>query len=115
MQNKESKKKLPKLLSCPFCGGEAHVYRSESKILGETFYAIDCDSNECIVHTMVADYSTEKEAIEHWNTRKPMERIVERLEEVVAKRIAWIGMPDSYCDAIDKAIDIVKAGGTDAE
>ena len=57
------------LLKCPFCGGEAHVYSCKSEILNKTFYAIDCDSNECIVHTMVADYSSAKEAIEAWNRR----------------------------------------------
>ena len=67
MQNNESKKKM--LLSCPFCGGEAHIYNCKSSISNRTYYGIDCDSNECIVHTMAADYSTEEEAIEAWNRR----------------------------------------------
>ena len=68
-----------KLLPCPFCGGEARVR--------------DCTREEQItivngqMHKMCGckDYCvemfgyTEEEAIKKWNTRKPMERIIERL------------------------------------
>lgn len=57
------------LKKCPYCGGEAHVYSTESCTQNKMYYGVDCDSDECIVHTMVADYETAEEAIEAWNRR----------------------------------------------
>ena len=69
-----------KLLSCPFCGGEAILDRED----------IFCDY--CHLSMKIDDrlYNREAEnyeeartqAIEAWNTRKPMDRIVEKLEEM---------------------------------
>jgi Lar family restriction alleviation protein len=61
-----------KLLPCPFCGGEANV------IGYKTFYA---QCTECGVAT--GFYNTIEQTNEAWNTRKPMERIVEQLEEEI--------------------------------
>jgi Lar family restriction alleviation protein len=64
---------MEQLKKCPFCGGEAkwgnvlHNY-------------IEC--KECGFETIW--YETEAEAIKIWNTRKPKDRIVERLEELYA-------------------------------
>lgn len=41
-------------------------------------YYVSCCKEGCVVMT---NSYTEKEAAKVWNTRKPMERIVERLEE----------------------------------
>ena len=62
-----------KLLPCPFCGGEAYEYRSGLQF---SLCEIVCKDCGCRTERMaVADaYTT-------WNTRKPMERILERLEE----------------------------------
>lgn len=65
--------------------------------------------NYCKASTKL--YFTEKEAIKAWNTRKPMERILERLEEKAKEytnddlsyRIPWFG--------IEEAIEIVKEEG----
>ena len=56
------------LKKCPFCGSKAYAYKSKN-FLGQEYWGIECESNECIVHTMVADYSTKEEAIEAWNKR----------------------------------------------
>lgn len=82
---------MNELKRCPFCGGEAFMYHSkahESIILGEkvafkgaTF--IECGACNCIISE-----PTEEKAIQAWNTRKPMERIIERLEEKAEKAMA---------------------------
>ena len=59
---------MAELKKCPFCGGEAYSYKSKN-LLGEMFCGIECESNECIVHTMIAEYPTEEKAIEQWNNR----------------------------------------------
>lgn len=60
-------------------------------------------------------------AAQDWNTRKPMERIVEQLEEQ-KKNYKWqyLGyenyhndMNYNICKFIDKAIEIVRKGGTE--
>ena len=55
---------MAELKKCPFCGGKADTY---SSIRG--FWSVDCESNECITHTMVTNYDTREEAIEAWNNR----------------------------------------------
>ena len=68
-----------KLKRCPFCGGEVLLDRED----------IFCDN--CHLSMRIFDRYLSREAetyqeariqtIEQWNTRKPMEEIVERLEE----------------------------------
>ena len=60
-----------KLLPCPFCGGEFQIN------VGGMIYIPKCKKCGCTL----AGCRTEEEAIEEVNTRKPMERIIERLEE----------------------------------
>ena len=88
-----------KLLNCPFCGGEA---RNES--CGN--YWVKC--TKCGSRGSVKN--TEKEAINQWNTRKPMANIVEKLEEEKGKVVIdgkKMYQEDYFID-IDKAINIVK-------
>lgn len=64
-----------KLLPCPFCGGGAEI--GEFHLLDKE-YRVCC--KECRSRT---PYSASIDrVIKQWNTRKPMERIVERLEEL---------------------------------
>ena len=104
-----------KLLPCPFCGGEAEKRAfTWANIADEV--TIDCTI--CGVRTKVL--KTE-EAIKIWNTRKPMERILEQLEErraVFDCRVCrhFDKGDGSECDEdctdalIDDLIDIVKGG-----
>lgn len=90
MSDKKLLKNCP-LKNCPFCGGKAETYEYESSrdiydsdTLGYvdteyfTKYGVGCTLCGCIV----AEKNSEEEAIKAWNTKKPMERIVERLEEL---------------------------------
>lgn len=59
-----------RLKSCPFCDGEFRInYRG----------AYEHDSKGCILNGL--EIKNHKE-MEQWNTRKPMDRIVEKLEEL---------------------------------
>lgn len=63
------------LKKCPFCGGEA--LRVKRKREFPHIYSIMCVNCHC----RTSFEKSEDEAITFWNTRKPMERIVEQLEE----------------------------------
>ena len=66
-----------KLLPCPFCGGDNlgfyhnHLFRD-----GYEVRCYDC-------HFGLQESRTKEEAIKQWNTRKPMERIADRLKEEI--------------------------------
>ena len=59
---------MTELLPCPFCGGEAHTY----KTMAQRYCAI-CNKPFC---ANVGPFDTEAEAITAWNTRA--ERVGER-------------------------------------
>ena len=62
-----------KLKQCPLCDGEAE--------LKQGFYVID-NYVECLkCGTRTAYYQTKARAIKRWNTRKPMDRIVEEIKD----------------------------------
>jgi Lar family restriction alleviation protein len=93
-----------KLLPCPFCGGEALLDR-------EDIFCDDCHLSMRIddrVYNGEAENYEEakKQAIEAWNTRKPMDNIVDRLQEKD---------DDCGCGKISvwEAIDIVRNAGKD--
>ena len=105
-----------KLLPCPFCGGQVDLFSWSQTPLNYE-YGIEC--RECQMLFQVNRYgSTKEDVVSLWNTRKPMERIVERLEELEEDNTAdWQRF---HCDddfgracAFEKAIEIVKEeGGT---
>lgn len=90
------------LKPCPFCGGEAEMLN-----YSESEWLVYCPACGGAVEKW---RKTEAEAIEQWNTRKPMDRIVAQLEAYSdadeAEQLGTIpivGLAD--------AIKIVKAGG----
>ena len=62
---------IKKLLPCPFCGGEA-------ELVGDNYHWVLCKG--CLGGSHA--FETAEDAIKAWNTRKPMERILERFEEL---------------------------------
>jgi Lar family restriction alleviation protein len=103
-----SDKASDKLLSCPFCGGEnIRVYDCGTP--SEPCWVVEC------LHCKVSasDYWDEDGAITAWNTRKPMGRIVERLEAESNDSVMKYEktLEEEYqgqADAFDIAIEIVK-------
>lgn len=111
------------LKPCPFCGWDAIVLQND-----EGYYYVGCKNAECrgYVFYSYVYYSTQERAIEAWNTRKPMDKVVEQLEEnkILCGEIATeaIEMNDLHLQvgarsqivAFEEAIEIVKGGRNDA-
>lgn len=102
-----------KLLHCPFCGGEAKVHSrcSYEETGGETMFFVRC--NDCGSEGSW-NYSKEK-SIKAWNTRKTVERILERLEYLKDYELNHSCPKDGMCNEhncgtcyTDTAIQIVK-------
>ena len=72
-----------KLKRCPFCGGKAFVRQNKDAM---KTYSAYCGNEDCSASPKVSAYGKEM-AIQLWNTRKPMERILERLETMKLIRI----------------------------
>ena len=85
--------RMNKLKRCPFCGGEAEFYRTPIKTNGGWCDSIVVRCKECEARTNRVLYDNQKykndseydEAAVAWNTRKPVERVLERLEELRMK------------------------------
>jgi Lar family restriction alleviation protein len=98
-----------KLLNCPFCGGEAEICDGYIEEFLKTEYMKYVQCNYCKASTKL--YFTEKEAIKAWNTRVPMERIMERLESE-SRFYNSASDSDQYIrNGIKKAIEILKEEG----
>ena len=89
---------MGKIEKCPFCGRYAELRHDK-----DGFSYVLCANDGCYVRT--DGHLNEESAIKAWNNRKPMERIVERLEEAKSD---W---NDDYNVPIKKAIEIVKEEG----
>ena len=93
-----------RLKPCPFCGGEAkvaHEYTEEWKLEYVMCFRCGCSTPSAI---------SEDTVIQIWNTRKPMERIMERLEEAGFKFVTHGG---NRMVSLEEVIEIVKGGGVD--
>lgn len=100
-----------KLLHCPICGKA--VYIGTEDYNDQVEKVIVCD--RCNLR-FYGSYGTEEDLIKEWNTRKQMERIVERLEEEkdYMEVYSWSGArcPDEVeIIKLDKAISVVKEVG----
>lgn len=97
-----------KLKECPFCGGEAHLFVKD----GVRVICPNCGATtKGLVDAMTArgvSGNATMSVIDAWNTRKPMDRIVEMLEEFEKENYQ-----EENSGFIDVAIEIVKAGGVD--
>ena len=105
-----------KLLNCPFCGGQIfvrpYIYKNEPSIKPK--YAARCENPKCPCCVQSKIYNTIDEAIEAWNTRKPMERILERLEEepyINKGGELFLNGDNEDCLPLRKVFEIVKEEG----
>lgn len=111
---KASEQNKRTLKRCPFCGGEA-ILESDIVGKGKELWYVSCKS-DCVTQY---GYSTTKEgAIEKWNKRAPVYKVIERLEE--AKLVVEIDddhiFPESDVDeffelevvALSDVIEIIK-------
>lgn len=111
MSDKTSDKTSDKLLPCPFCGGEAKIITQNSV---DECYGVRCTKVGCVAFDILPCYSEKAEAIAAWNTRKPMERVVERLEnasymtECTFDEDGWSNNDNYEVVLLDEAIEIVK-------
>ena len=113
MSKEINKEQTNNLLNCPFCGGEARLQRKKRNLHG---YYVICKSCGCRTSFYQYKYdSLEKlreQAIEVWNTRKPMQNIVERLENLREEAFREVEL--DFATAYANAIRIVaEEGGID--
>lgn len=100
-----------KLRNCHCCGGKSRF------VVDHEHVNINCETeiygyvmcNECGLEQR--ELSTKNEAINAWNTRKPMDDVVERLEECEEYEAEAHNYNAST--AFNKAIEIVKGGVED--
>lgn len=64
------------LKKCPFCGGEASLCNCAVMQNDKWMWSIECAKCGVII-----DRENKNDVIEAWNTRKPMEKIIEQIEE----------------------------------
>lgn len=62
----------PKLLPCPFCGGEAEVSSVSGSV--DTMYTVGCIGENCKAGPIVTSFDSEEAAIAIWNTRAEVKR-----------------------------------------
>ena len=101
------------LKNCPFCGGEAGLKLGFCQ-LDNYVACLKCGSRTVF-------YNTEESAIKTWNTRKPIDKIVEQLEEKADEANDKWSFPskgerdyayyDGKEDGLREAIEVVKKGG----
>lgn len=102
-----------KLLPCPICSREIDIEKNlyiPERDWKPTFYDPDSGGEPINIHCECGlEFSTGtydmSEFEKRWNTRKPMERIIERLEELKANAF------DDESVIISDAIEIVKEEG----
>lgn len=68
-----------KLLPCPFCGGEAILSKNALFTCSSFVKCKKCGART-MEHTSESMANAKLNAVNAWNTRKPMQEIVERLE-----------------------------------
>lgn len=102
------------VLSCPFC-------KEELEIVGKGHYFAH-KINGCILQHLCFEIDDD-EAVKRWNTRKPMDDIVERFEESMERQwcyynnakgtgnIRQMDYSDGCAEGLTTAIEIVKEVG----
>jgi hypothetical protein len=97
------------LRKCPFCGGEA-ILESDTIGKGKELWYVSCKS-DCV--TQYGYCTTKERAIDKWNTRRPVERALERLKDENMNRVDMACMTmdvfvDGQVSGLERAIDIIE-------
>ena len=90
------------LRRCPFCGGEARWANDEHNWIECSYCGAE-----------IRYFTVEEEAIEAWNRREPMDRIIKQLErevEWVKVNCGGLYVRTGATLELLKAIEIVKGG-----
>ena len=100
-QNKET------LKPCPFCGGEAMLTNQlAADQYGHKLWNVICV--KCDNGTM--GYWDKKHVVDKWNTRKPVEEVVEQIEKEADKYYTTSNSDQCVRHGMKKAIEIIKEG-----
>ena len=94
-----------KLKPCPFCSGKPKMATCDWGYSVKEYWYY-CSSCGCETQK----YHSKEDAAEQWNTRKPIDNIVERLEEFYDENEFEINS-----GFIETCIDIVKGGVEDGK
>lgn len=110
---------MSEIKRCPFCGIPLKLVGSKRR--GNQHYLHEYNNN-CILNGF--GFTATDENIQHWNTRKPMQNIVERLEECYERYedLEYYehlengrSLDFEYChgkkDGVNEAIEIVEEEG----
>ena len=101
-----------KLMNCPFCGGKANVIEAKHREYQSTYY-VYCKHCRC----KSMESQCLRDVIEAWNTRKPIDNIVEQLEDANATDDFIQAINGKECNkrerivcgvALEYALEIVK-------
>ncbi|WP_418482681.1 Lar family restriction alleviation protein [Frisingicoccus sp.] len=98
------------LKPCPFCGGEGGLFidKYEKYFTGCAscgfYYGIEIENGVELQDGWRAVYDTEEDAAYAWNTRKPMDRIVQEMEKEYLGKLT----SKEFDNGIIKAIEIVR-------
>ena len=100
---------MEKLKKCPFCGGEAELIKRKSNF--PYIHGVWCIGCNC----RTSFEKSEEIAIEKWNNRKPVDDVLERLEEeCVEYKNTWNKYDDEVAfgqmNGMSNAITIIKEG-----
>ena len=112
------------LKCCPFCGGEAEVGLTNQH---DKLFIVGCNTPMCYgnINHFTMSFVSKESAINTWNTRAPMDNIVEKLEyekkyhekdREYWSENSWVDsciynewdMSDRRCECFEIAINIVK-------
>ena len=111
-----------KLKPCPFCGGEAETENRHNRYTD--WWEVKCTDCNASINER---YDWEFQAVEAWNTRKPMDMVEAELEkrandnERVAGRLSGIESKKKInawrarAEAIRDAAEIVRNAGKEAK
>ena len=104
------------LKCCPFCGGEAEVGLTNQH---DKLFVVGCNAPMCYgnINHFTMGFASKESALNTWNTRAPMDNIVEKLEKLKMRYFLTLANTgdvkndfayENVGNALDNAINIVK-------